>query len=287
MLWLLFALLTAFFESLKDVFSKKGVVHVDEYLVAWSWRVFALPFLLPVLFFVSVPAVGSEFWKALIISGGINMLATILYVKALKHSDISNTVPLLTFTPAFVLLTGPLVVGEFPSTVGIAGIMLIIIGSYILKLKERHKGHLGPFKALLKEKGSRYMLAVAFIWSISSVYDKVGVQNSSPFFWALSLNVFITAAMLPILLITSRKHMLHLPAHSKQLLPIGLCSALMLFTQMTAISMALVAYVISVKRTSTVMSVLWGYALFKEQGLKERLLGTMLMVLGVVVIAAG
>jgi len=283
MLWLLFALLTAFFESLKDVFSKKGVAHVDEYVVAWSWRVFALPFLVPVLLLVDVPSLSAEFWKALIISGGINLVVTIFYVKALKYSELSNTVPLLTFTPLFILLTAPIVVGEFPSTTGLLGIVLIAAGSYVLKLKERHSGHFGPFKALLKDKGARYMLAVAFLWSITSVYDKIGVQQSAPLLWPLALNLFITLAMIPVLLVTSRKNILQLPV--RQLLPIGLASALMLLAQMTAISMTLVAYVISIKRTSTVLSVLFGHYLFKEQGLRERLLGTAIMIVGVVVIA--
>lgn len=276
-------MLAAFFESLKDVFSKKRVTHVDEYLIAWSWRVFALPFLLPVLFFVDVPAFTYEFWKALIISGSINLVVTIIYVKALKYSELSNTVPLLTFTPLFILLTAPIVVGEFPSTTGLFGIMLIVSGAYVLKLKERHHGHFEPFKALLKDKGARYMLVVAFLWSITSVYDKVGVQQSAPLLWPLALNLFIAFAMIPVLLVTSRKNILQLPV--RQLFPIGLASALMLLAQMTAISMTLVAYVISIKRTSTVISVLFGHYLFKEQGLRERLLGTAIMVLGVVVIA--
>ena len=49
MSWFIFAVLTALFESLKDVFSKRSLGEVDEYIAAWSLRVFALPFLLPAL----------------------------------------------------------------------------------------------------------------------------------------------------------------------------------------------------------------------------------------------
>ena len=54
--------------------------------------------------------------------------------------------------------------------------------------------------------------------------------------------------------------------------------------QMLAINLTLVAYVISIKRTSAIMSSLFGFWLFKEKGIKERLLGVILMVLGVVLI---
>jgi uncharacterized membrane protein len=55
--------------------------------------------------------------------------------------------------------------------------------------------------------------------------------------------------------------------------------------QMTAINLTLVSYVISIKRTSVIMSVLFGYFIFKEKGLKERLTGTSIMVIGVLSIA--
>ena len=50
---------------------------------------------------------------------------------------------------------------------------------------------------------------------------------------------------------------------------------------MLAISLTLVAYVISIKRVSVVFGVLWGHFIFKEGGIKERLIGTSIMVMGV------
>ncbi|MGZ7066894.1 MAG: hypothetical protein ACXVHT_01170 [Methanobacterium sp.] len=43
-------------------------------------------------------------------------------------------------------------------------------------------------------------------------------------------------------------------------------------------------YVIAIKRTSTIMSVLFGSLIFKEKGIKGRLLGAGIMVLGVILI---
>jgi len=40
-----YALLSALFESLKDVSSKFGLRDMDEYLVTWGYGFFALPFL--------------------------------------------------------------------------------------------------------------------------------------------------------------------------------------------------------------------------------------------------
>jgi uncharacterized membrane protein len=65
MVWLIFAFLTAFFESATDVFSKKSLKDIGEYIVAWALPFFALPFLLPLLVFTKIPTLGEQFWLAL------------------------------------------------------------------------------------------------------------------------------------------------------------------------------------------------------------------------------
>lgn len=68
------------------------------------------------------------------------------------------------------------------------------------------------------------------------------------------------------------------------LVKIGLFGGLTAICQMTAISLTLVAYVIAIKRTSAIMGVLFGSAVFKEEGLSERLAGVVVMVVGVLFI---
>lgn len=282
--WFVFAFLTAVLEAGKDLFSKKGMEHVDEYIAAWSLHFFATPLIILMLFFIQMPHLNSAFWYALAFSGSINIFSTVLYMKALKKSDISISVPLLTFTPLFLLVTSPIIVGEFPGALGLVGILLIFLGSYSMKISERHKGLLAPFRALLKEPGPKYMLVVAFLWSISSNFDKIGVQNSSALFWVVALNIFLVATLTPIMLYNSKGSGKVIKTHIRALVPIGMVCALRSMCQMTAISMALVAYVISIKRSSAVISVLFGYFFFKESGIKERLFGAALMVLGVILI---
>ncbi|MBI4652315.1 EamA family transporter [Candidatus Desantisbacteria bacterium] len=284
MTWLIFAFLTALFESLKDVSSKMNLRNIDEYIISWSLRFFALPFLIPLLFFTKIPSLGTQFWIALLVGGSLNVFTTILYMKAIKASDLSITVPMVTFTPLFLLLTSPFMVGEFPGIYGIIGIVLVVLGSYVLNIKQRHKGYFAPFRALLKEKGPKLMLLVAFIWSITSNFDKIGVKNSSSIFWAIVMNIFLTIAMFPIMLYKSQGSIKQIIVNYKALIPIGLFSALVLVSQMTALNLTLVANVISIKRTSTILSVFLGYFIFKEKGMTERLLGVVIMVAGVLFI---
>jgi len=284
MTWIAFALLTAFFRSLTDVAGKKGMHQLSPYTVAWGMYIFSLPLLGAALFFVPVPEIGKQFWLALLAGSLLNTLANILYMKAIKLSDLSLTVPLVTFTPLFMLLTSPLIVGEFPSLWGIVGIVLIVGGSYSLNLKARSQGFLAPFRALLREKGARLMLLVAFIWSLSSNFDKMGILNSSALYWAFFVNLGITLGITPIMLIKEQKLAQQLRHNTGKLTLVGLFNGATIMFQMIAVSLTLVAYVIAIKRSSAVISVVFGKIFFGEKGLKQRLIGAFIMLLGVVAI---
>jgi len=284
-MWLFLAFLTALSEALKDVFSKYSLKNSHPLLVAFSMRLFALPFLLPLLLFIDIPGLGANFWPALVVGGSMNILITILYLKAIQHSDLSLTVPMVTFTPLFLLITSPLIVGELPNMTGIAGVLCIVMGSYFLQFQSRSKGFLAPFKSLVSEKGPRLMLLVAFLWSITANIDKVGIQNSSPIFWVISVSSFLFVGMLPLVLWKIPSQLPQIKTYLPALFPVGLFTALTLIFQMHAIQMTMVAYVISVKRTSALMVVVFGALLFKESGFKNRILAVSLMVMGVILIS--
>jgi uncharacterized membrane protein len=127
------------------------------------------------------------------------------------------------------------------------------------------------------------MLGVAFIWSIAANIDKVGVLHSSPLAWILVADTVTALFMTPLVLWQVGK-VSEVGRGFRYLIVIGLLSTLVSLSQMTAITMTLVAYVIAVKRTSVIMSVLSGALIFKEQGLRERLLGVVIMIAGVVFI---
>ena len=123
---------------------------MDEYIVAWSLFLFALPFFAILLFFTDIPEIGDNFWVALLVGGGLNVFTNLIYMRAIKLSDLSITIPLITFTPLFMLITSPLILGEFPNLFGIAGIVLIVTGSYLLNFKEKKKGYLAARRTLVQ-----------------------------------------------------------------------------------------------------------------------------------------
>ena len=281
MTWILFAGLSAFFESLKDLISKRSLTQINPYLVGWSLVLFALPLLWPLVWIQGFPSFGDRFMLAMWLGGSINVVAMMLYIKALHLSDLSLTVPLITLTPLFLLLTSPLIVGEYPTPSDIVGILFIVVGAYCLNLRGSFKSLTAPFVSLWRDRGSRTMLLVAFMWSFSAVIDKIGVENSSPTFWVVALFTFIAVGMFPIVLFKCPQPFSTLSKNWKTLAPIGIFQGLAVLVQMQAIQLTLVARVIAIKRMSALYSVLWGGLILKETGMRDRLFGTSLMVIGV------
>jgi uncharacterized membrane protein len=64
----------------------------------------------------------------------------------------------------------------------------------------------------------------------------------------------------------------------------GLVTALAAMTHYHAIKLAPVSYMIAVKRTSLIFSVLYGGLIFKEKRIRLRLVGTSMMLSGVVIL---
>jgi uncharacterized membrane protein len=292
-MWLFFALLTAFFEACKDATGKQSLKSLDEYSVIFGFTSVGVIFLFPLLWLSGMPLIQPNFWWALLIGGSLNILAFILYIKAIKLADLSLTVPLVTLTPLFLLVTSPLLVQEWPTQADAVGVVLLVVGSYVLNLRTPvgsaalRDRPWTPLVAMIRNPGSRLMLGVALIWSITSNFDKIGVLNSSPLCWAIALFAVIAAGMVPFVFGQGRHRAGWVPlcAHWRILAITGGFNAIAIAFQMLALPMAPVTQVIAVKRLSTLLSVIFGHFFFGEKGLKERLIGAAIMVSGVVIMS--
>ncbi len=284
MLWLSLGILSGFFHSLMGAASKKSVNKTDEYISGFAYSFFALPFFLLALFWSEWAALNFTFWWTMSVTVVLSVTAIYLFMKALNLSELSLVAPLLALTPLFLIFTSDLILGEFPSFLGISGIISIVLGVYILNIKEKNK-ILEPLKSLLKNKGAQAMLMVAFIYSIACNVDKIAIQNSNPVTFLIISKSLTALIFLSLVCFKSKIGFQGIKSNFKWLIPIGIFSAGTLLSQMIAINIALVPYIISLKRSSALFSVVLGFLIFKEKNTKPKLLGAAIMVVGVFLIS--
>jgi drug/metabolite transporter (DMT)-like permease len=284
--WVLFALISAFMLATSDALTKKALTIHNEYLIAWLRLLLSLPFLFIALMFVPVPSLDSDFYKAFVLALPLEIIAVIFYTKALKVSPLSLTLPFLSLTPIFLIAVPYILFGEKVSIAGAIGVLLIAGGGYALNIKEFKKGVLEPFIAIKNEKGSIFMIIVALIYAFTSSLGKMAIEHSSAVFFGVAYIAALVILFAPLALYNGRdelKLIFKNGALKSSILP-GLFSSLMIITHMIAMSMTKVAYMVSVKRLSLLIGVFYGFVLFKEKGMKERLAGAILMISGFVVI---
>lgn len=284
MLWLALSLLSALAQSSRDLLSKSGLRDLDEYVLAFSRNFFSLPILLPFLFLTGIPELGVTFWLVTLVNAVLFSVASVLYMRAIKLSPLSLTVPMLAFTPLFLLLTSPLIVGEFPSYWGLGGILLIVSGTYVLSIKDVKKGYLAPFKALGEEKGALVMLGVAVLFSLGANFFKVGLQQSDPLFFLTMFYLLSSGLTFLLTWFNPKTFNMGRDFDFKVLLGVGFFNAVMEIFVATAMQMSIVPYVISIKRTTILFSTIYGYLFFKEKRIKERLTGALTMFFGILII---
>src|SRR3989337_4000616 len=133
--WVFYALITAFSLATADAISKKAMGRSHEYVIAWVREGYALPFLFLAFFFIDIPSLDRTFWLSLLFMIPLEIAAIILYVKAIKLSPLSLTIPFLAISPAFIILIAFILLGALPATSGLLGILLIVIGAYLLNIK--------------------------------------------------------------------------------------------------------------------------------------------------------
>lgn len=215
-----------------------------------------------------------------------HVLGGLLLVKALKLSDLSLCTPMMAFTPVFLLVLGPWITGDSLSTQGVLGAILVAIGSYVLNLGRSQQGLSAPLRSLFTEQGSRIMLGLALLWSITGSIDRKVVQYLDPTFWGSSIICCISVLLIPFVFREgsfSRRH--YSVRSTAMLVALGGCNALSLVTYLLALQGAPVHFVICLKRSSILFSVFLGRALFRESLLTDRLPGAILMLLGVIIIS--
>ena len=180
-IWLALGLGAALGDSGADVLTKRYFAQLPPYGMALVRLLGAVPFLALVALGLSQPELTQPFWLIVAAMLPLEVLATLLYMRALRLCHLSLCVPFLAFTPVFLIFTGWLVLGERLNRWGVAGTLMIALGCYVLGLGADGQGKTGvlaPLKALAKEPGARLMLMVAAIYSLTAALYKSAILHS-------------------------------------------------------------------------------------------------------------
>lgn len=321
-LGLLLACFGSVFNVLTDCSRKKILDRCyDAVLIGFWCKVTALGFYLIALVVLlclgispDLPPVGASlnmspkaaFILYLLLNGLLEGTAILLNYRALQVSPLSFCVPFMALTPVFLLPIGKFFLHEQISSGMVVGVFLVVTGSLVINRQLVAHGWLEPAKAIIREKGSRYMLIVAMLLACTAALDKwfitsggdteMGVRVLRSF--SLSLGKSLVLGLFFGLLAwwrLSRTPKVKNPEGTDTgtgwtavwrdvpgwIVLAGLFEGTVLILQLVAVQLAVAAIVISIKRSGILLACVLGWFMFKERGITDRVIGSFVMIAGV------
>jgi drug/metabolite transporter (DMT)-like permease len=272
-------LLSASLHALWNLLLKKS----QEKYIAMGWQVIISGiFAFFLLIFTGLPP--RSMWLFALISMGLEAAYFILLSNAYSDHDFSLVYPIARGTaPAFLMLWSVLFLREKLMPGGILGVGMIVCGMIIIGATSliQNRG------SKLHVRGVIVALAVALIISLYTLIDGTAVKNGPPLPYALTMFMFV-----PVLTTTYNVHRFgwnHFAAGWKgPRLPLILAAVL----GVAAYLLALIAYTFAplsysgaIREVSVVIGAFLGWQFLEERMGGTRLLGSVVIFAGILVIA--
>lgn len=283
-MWFIYSLSTAVIETSKDLLGRSKSKKLGEYTAAFSYQVFSIFIVVPIfLLFGSIPETNTLFWVSVGLGMMIKPIWIIAYMKAIKYSDLSIVLPLLSLSPIITALISLFTEDKTPSLFGAIGIITVCVGIYLINFSQTIGNNLLlPFTNILKDQGSRWMVISVLVTSLGSNVSKIQTTASDPIF-SLFVTTFTGSFMMALIVIAKKQlDISAIRSNFKQLSLLGILNGLSNAAIRLALKDGYTPYVFSVKRLNIVFGSIIGMFKFKEKIANTKLLGLVLVVLGIV-----
>lgn len=322
MLGLVLACFGSVFNVLTDASRKKILDRQYDAAVIGFWcKLVALGFYLLALgvvifcgFGLQLPPIGASlkispalaFVFYLMINALLEGTAILLNYRALQVSPLSFCVPFLALTPVFLLPIGKFFLHEEIVSGMVVGVFIVVVGSLVINRQLFANGWLEPAKEIVRQKGSRYMMLVALLLALTAALDKWFVTSGGDAAFGerlarsftLSIGKSVMLALFFVGLAWWRlrvnKKSTTTPVQKnvwtqvwrdvpQWLVFAAFFEGIVLVLQLLAVQFTVAAIVISIKRSGILLACAVGWFMFKERGITDRVIGSCVMIAGVVI----
>lgn len=287
--WLSFA--SAVFGAFEIIANKHILKKVSSAVLSWSLLTLSIPFLIPLVIKDGIPNINQLFLAGVSGSALTYVFAKTMYNDALKQNTISKVLPLTSFSGVFTYIFGLIILSESIRPIPVMGLFSVIIGSYILNADQAKEDVLKPFKLLFTHKASTVFLFAIFLSSLTAVFDKLGLSNTTPTnpAFTILLEQIIMSILLTFYLMRAERKTWIIEVKNNFLFLL-LCSAIYIAVSLFvfyAYTGGSVALTLGIKRLQIFFVLLLGYLFFNDKPTKHSWIATIIMAIGVIMIKLG
>ena len=289
--WFLATAAAATIWAVISIAAKKLMENSSGLTYTYLYSLIALVFYTPAfLYFLTTETVAFTplILIAFAVSGLANILAFLFYNKSIKLGELSTVIPFTKLNPVFTGVLAAVFLAETITIVNAAGIILVTLGSYVI-LKDDEHDILDPIRRFKASDAPKLGALSALIFSIAAIADRFVTQTVSPKIYTYLFYLFMTAGL--TIYIAAREKQVFTEAKEKFLDDkllyslTGLGAALASYLIFFSFSKAEASKVIPVLQLQVFISVFAGITLFDEGKVKEKAVGSVILVAGVIMTA--
>lgn len=287
MLWLVMAVLSAFFAGLTAILAKCGIKHTDSdvatavrtlVVLIFSWIMVVIVGSLPTL-----SSIAPRSLLLLVLSGLATGASWLCYFKALSLGDVNKVVPI---DKSSTILSVLFAIVCFSETAHLAvkfiGTALLAVGIFLMIEKRQ--------SSAVQSANNRWMLYAvgsAVFAALTSILAKVGISGvESNLGTAIRTCVVLIMAWLVVFLKGKQSEARKIDRYELIFILLsGLATGASWLCYYYAIQNGIVSVVVPIDKLSLVVTVAFSYIFFHEKLSKKAFLGLCLMVIGTLAMA--
>lgn len=286
MLWLIMAVLSAFFAGLTSILAKCGIKNTDSELATALRTVVVLIGSWAMVFIVgsahTAASIGGESLLFLILSGFATGASWLCYFKALSMGDVNKVVPIDKSSTVLTVILAIILFSERENLVlKLTSTVILAVG--ILLMLERSQSSNGA-----KEKGwMLYALGAAIFAALTSILAKIGIEGvESNLGTAIRTGVVLIMAWVVVFIRGTQSQLKNLDKHELLFIVLsGFSTCASWLCYYYAVQNGEVSVVVPIDRMSILFTVIFSYIVFNEKLSKKAFAGLCLMLTGTLIMA--
>lgn len=205
-----------------------------------------------------------------LIMGILGAAGNYFIIKALSIGELSVLAPINSYKPVIAMFLGVIFLKEIPSLTAVFAILLIIFGTFCISGSVK-----GNSKAILFRVSALICSGTEAVF-IKKIILETGSLNTFVL-WCLSGLLF---SAIPII---AAKHLPKIKSCKYQLFLI-LSVGIMQYSTNFVFERMNVSYALALFQLSTLLSVFLGANIFQEKDLKRKLIGSIIMIIGAIIL---
>ena len=283
-MWILTAVLSAFFAGITAILAKCGIKKTDSDVPPAIRTVVVLIFSLMMTAVAGsisdLTSISTRSFVFLILSGIATGASWICYFKALSMGDVNKVVPIDKSSTILSVLLAIIVFNETDNlAVKLIGTLLIAVGIFLMVERKE------PTSVKVKKQWIIYAVLSAVFASLTSILAKIGIDGvESNLGTAVRTCIVLIMAWLIVFAQGKQKQIKSIDKKELAFICLsGVATGASWLCYYYSIQKGIVSVVVPIDKLSIIVSIAFSYIVFKEKLTKKSFAGLCLMVIGTVV----